>query len=286
MTAKSTSFDQNTTLNCCGKLLNLERLAIMGIINLTPDSFYEGSRHAQIDAVLHTAEKMLTEGADILDMGGMSSRPGAPLISPDEEMQRLLPAVEGVSKRFPNCIISVDTVRAKVAQAALEAGAGMVNDISAGEIEPELWEVVAKNRAPYVLMHMRGLPENMQQNTQYDNITEVLLDFFTQKIANLHQLGIYDIVLDPGFGFGKSLEQNYELLRNLHQFTLLGFPVLAGISRKSMVYKALKTTPENALNGTTAAHTIALLNGAKLLRVHDVKEAMELRKIVELTTSL
>jgi len=269
-----------TTLNCAGKLLCLNQPVVMGILNLTPDSFFDGGKFTQPDACLQQAEKMLTEGASLLDIGGMSSRPGAKLIQPHEEMRRVIPAITAIKQRFPEAIISIDTVWATTAAEAVAAGAGMVNDISAGSIDAQLLPTVAKLQVPYVLMHMQGTPQNMQQNPVYTHVVEDLLTFFTQKLAYLRSLGITDVVLDPGFGFGKTVEQNFTLLKNLSVFRLLGLPVLAGISRKSMICRTLNINPQQALNGTTALHSLALLNGANILRAHDVQEAAETIKLM------
>lgn len=269
------------TINCRGHLMDFSRPKVMGILNITPDSFYDGGRLTDEEAVLKQAEKMLADGADILDIGGMSSRPGAEIISAAEELGRILPHVTNILARFPQAILSIDTVHASVAEACLKAGAHIINDISAGRIDAALLATVARHRAPYIIMHMQGLPNTMQQNPVYENVITEVMDFFAERINACRQAGILDIVIDPGFGFGKTVEHNYTLLRNLGYFGNLGLPVLAGVSRKSMICKVLKVNPENALNGTTAANSIALLNGANLLRVHDVKEAVEVIKIAE-----
>ncbi|HLP19375.1 MAG TPA: dihydropteroate synthase [Chitinophagales bacterium] len=269
------------TINIKGRLLDLSKPIVMGILNVTPDSFYDGGKLTGTDALLQQAEKMLREGATILDIGGMSSRPGAEIIGEDEELERVLPAVKAIVANFPDAIISIDTIRAKVAWQAIQAGAHIVNDISAGRLDDRMIETVATALVPYVIMHMQGLPHTMQQNPEYANVTTEVMDFLAERIAVCQKAGITDIILDPGFGFGKSVEHNYTLLRNLKYFANLNLPVLAGVSRKSMICKPLGVNPDKALNGTTAANTIALLNGASILRVHDVKEAMEAIKIVE-----
>jgi dihydropteroate synthase len=251
----------------------------MGIINATPDSFYAGSRRTKLEAALELAEEMIAAGADILDIGGMSSRPGAPVIDEAEEKARVIPVIEAIHTAHPQAILSVDTVRAGVARAAVAAGASMINDISAGSLDPNLFATVADLQVPYVLMHMRGRPENMQQQTDYADVVTALLDFFEEKIYALRQLGIKDIVLDPGFGFGKTLTQNYEIMRKFSALRLFNLPLLAGVSRKSMIYKLLETTPEAALNGSTVLHLFALQQGARILRVHDVGPAKEVTKI-------
>ena len=264
-----------TTLNCNGKLLTLEIPIVMGILNVTPDSFFDGGQYQQLDKILQRTEKMLIEGAAIIDVGGMSSRPGAAIISVEEELKRVVPVIEKIHENFPETIISIDTVQSKVAAMAVQAGASIVNDISAGKIDENLYEMVAKLGVPYVLMHMKGQPENMQNQPEYDDVVVEIMDFFIAEIAKLRALGIKDIVLDPGFGFGKTIDHNFFTLKNLGVFKSLGLPVLAGISRKSMIYKYLKIDSKEALNGTTVLHTVALQQGAKILRAHDVKEAIE-----------
>lgn len=273
---------EQTTLNCRGTLLDLMSPIVMGVLNTTPDSFFAGSRLADEKALLTRAERMITEGAAILDIGGMSSRPGATIISEAEEMQRVLPAVEAVAKAFPSAIISVDTIRASVVRAAVGAGASIVNDISAGSLDDALFSTVAELGTPYILMHMKAVPKTMQQSAKYEDVTLEILDFLIEKVGILRGLGVKDIVIDMGFGFGKTLEQNYELLRKLSVFKILDCPILVGLSRKTMIWKGLDITPETALNGTTAANMLALMGGAKILRVHDVKEATETIKIFNL----
>ncbi len=274
------------TLNCRGQLLDLSRPVVMGILNLTPDSFFDGGKHLGETAVLHQAEKMLREGAAILDLGGASSRPGAAEVQEQEELQRVIPAIETILKNFPNTILSVDTWRAGVAREALNAGASIVNDISAGKLDDDLLQTVADFGVPYVLMHMQGTPGTMQQQPHYEDVVTEVLDFFIQKIVELRGLGLKDIILDPGFGFGKTVEHNFSLLKNLHVFqNVLDLPVLTGISRKSMICKPLAIKPAEALNGTTALHVVALQQGARILRVHDVREAVEVIQLWELTTT-
>ena len=266
-------------MNCNGQILDISTPVVMGILNLTPDSFYSGSRLASTDSILEQAEKMLKEGAKILDVGGMSSRPGAEIVTVEEELIRVIPAIRAIHQEFPSAIISVDTIRAEVARESVVHGAGMINDISAGNLDEKLFETVAELDVPYILMHMKGKPKNMQEQTNYENIQLEIIDFLIQKIGKLRQLGVKDIIVDVGFGFGKTVEQNYQLLKSMHQFKVLDLPILAGISRKSMIYKVLNTTPENALNGTSVLHMIALQQGARILRVHDVKEAVEVIKL-------
>jgi dihydropteroate synthase len=263
------------TLNYKGRLLVIDRPWIMGVINITPDSFYAGSRQTQTDDILRQAEKMLAEGADILDIGGQSSRPGSKIISKEEEMQRVLPAIEQIYNRFPEAVISIDTFYADVACLCVQAGAGIVNDISAGNMDIEMLQTVAALQTPYIIMHMKGMPDTMQKEPVYDNMLKEITDFFIAKIDESKKAGIRDIIIDPGFGFGKTIAHNFELLRNLSVFEILNCALLLGVSRKSTIYKTLGTTAEEALNGTTVLNTIGLLNGANILRVHDVKEARE-----------
>jgi dihydropteroate synthase len=268
------------TLNCKGELLLVNRPLVMGIINATPDSFYDRSRQAGVDAIAQQAEKMLNEGADILDIGGQSTRPGSERVTAEEELKRVILGIEAIHKKFPRVIISVDTYYSLVAKEAVAAGASIINDISAGSIDAELIPLVASLQVPYVLMHIKGTPQTMQQQPQYENVTKEVLDFLIQKTDELRKAGIHDIIVDPGFGFGKTSTHNFELLRNLSVFKMLQCPILLGISRKSTVYKTLGVTAAEALNGTTVLHTIGLMNGANILRVHDVKEAKEAVKLV------
>lgn len=258
------------------RLLDLSQPVVMGILNVTPDSFFDGGKYSDSGALLLRAEKMLEEGATILDVGGASTRPGAADVSIAEELHRVIPVIEALHRAFPDAFLSVDTWRCAVAKAAVEAGAVLVNDVSAGRFDPGFYETVSVLRVPYVLMHNSGKPQVMQQQTSYKDVVTEVLDFFITEVATLRTSGITDIVLDPGFGFGKTVEQNYALLRNLHVFRhVLGLPVLAGISRKSMICKVLHVSPAQALNGTTALHVLALQQGASILRVHDVCEAIE-----------
>lgn len=264
------------TILCKGRLLDLSMPVVMGILNLTPDSFFDGGKYSHADAIFQQAEKMLQEGATILDLGGASSRPGAAEVPEAEEMRRVLPAVTGILQRFPESILSIDTWRAPVAEAAINAGAHIINDISGGSLDPELFATAGRLQTPYILMHMQGTPQTMQQHPHYEDVVTEVLDYFIEKTARLRAVGVKDIILDPGFGFGKTVAHNYTLLRQLHTFgTVTGLPVLAGISRKSMICKALGVKPENALNGTTALHMVALQQGACILRAHDVREARE-----------
>lgn len=272
----------NQTLNCNGKLLSLDRPAIMGILNVTPDSFFDGGKFNNVDQAISQAEKMLAEGATIIDIGGMSSRPGAETIKVEEELQRVLPVIEKIHQEYPKAILSIDTIHSKTAKNAVEAGASIVNDISAGSMDEAMYETIAQLNVPYILMHMQGNPKNMQIQPEYKDVKTEVLDFMIQELRKLKALGVKDIIVDPGFGFGKRLEDNYDLLKHMHIFQILGVPVLAGISRKSMIYKYLEIASEQALNGTSALHMIALQQGASILRVHDVKEAVEVVKLWEM----
>jgi dihydropteroate synthase len=267
------------TLNCKGKLLAIDQPIVMGIINTTPDSFYPGSRTNISDDILFRAEKMANEGATILDVGGQSTRPKSEQISADEELNRVLPAIEAIHKNFPDQIISIDTFYSKVARETVAAGASVVNDVSAGTMDNDLISTVAQLNAPYVLMHMLGKPQTMQKNPEYKNVTLDVFDFLNFKIAELTKAGINDIIVDVGFGFGKTSAHNFQLLRELSFFQQMNKPVMVGLSRKNTIYKTLGITPEEALNGTTVMHTLALVNGATILRAHDVKEAMEAVKL-------
>jgi dihydropteroate synthase len=267
------------TLNCKGRLLVVEKPLVMGIINVTPDSFYAGSRKEGADAILRQAEQMLKDGATILDIGGQSTRPGSEKLSAADELKRVIEPIKTIHKNFPEAFISIDTYYSTVAKEAVEAGASIVNDISAGNIDEQMIETVAALKVPYVLMHMQGTPQTMQEHPQYENVTKEVLDFFIHKKNELHQAGITDIIIDPGFGFGKTKANNFELLRNLPVFKMLDCPLLLGISRKATIYKTLGITVEEALNGTTVLNTIGLMNGASILRVHDVKEAVEAVKL-------
>ena len=268
------------TLNCKGRLLVIDEPIVMGIVNTTPDSFFENSRKTNTDAVLQTVEQMLKDGAAIIDMGGQSTRPGSEQVGSATELQRVVPFIEAVSKRFPEAFISVDTYHAVVAQAAVEAGAVIVNDISGGKMDEQMLSTVATLKVPYVCMHMKGTPEKMHQNPAYENLTREVLDFFIHQTEQCRLAGIHDVIIDPGFGFGKNIAHNFELLNNLNAFQMLQKPVLLGISRKSTIYKTLGITANEALNGTTVLNTIGLLKGANILRVHDVKEATEAIKLV------
>jgi dihydropteroate synthase len=279
--AKDTFFQKKATLNVGGKLIDLSTPRVMGIINLTPDSFFAGSRKPLVNEAVAQAGEMLDYGATFLDLGAYSSRPGAVDISVQEETDRLLPAVEAIVSRFPDAVLSIDTFRASVAEAAIKAGAHIINDISGGELDPEMFAMVARLQVPYILMHMKGTPQNMQQLTTYEDIFGEVYDYFSTRYHRLKQLGVNDVIIDPGFGFAKKAEQSYALMSRLHEFNTLQLPMLVGISRKKMICGLLGTSAIEALNGTTALNTIALTKGANILRVHDVKEAIEAVKIWE-----
>ncbi|MBY0434749.1 MAG: dihydropteroate synthase [Cyclobacteriaceae bacterium] len=255
----------------------------MGVLNITPDSFYDGGFFENQKKALQQVEKMLAEGADIIDVGGYSSRPGATDISEAEETSRVIPVITDIISTFPSAIISIDTFRSAIASQAIDAGASIINDISGGEQDPNMFATVARLKVPYVLMHMKGTPQTMTTLASYDNLIRDMVQYFQQKIAQLHALGVTDIIVDPGFGFAKTVEQNFEILNHFDHFKILGQPLLAGLSRKSMIWRTLKIQPQEALNGTTALNTVALQKGASILRVHDVKEAME---AIQLTSYL
>jgi dihydropteroate synthase len=263
------------TINCKGKLVVLDEPLVMGIINATPDSFYSAN-----EAVMALAASMIAAGADILDIGGQSTRPGSERITATEEAKRVLPVIEAIHHRFPDIIISIDTFYSEVARAAIDAGAAIINDISSGNIDEQMMATVAALKVPYICMHMQGIPQTMQQNPHYEAIVKEVLDFFIEKTDQCKKAGIKDIIIDPGFGFGKTIEHNFTLLKNLHSLSILNKPILAGLSRKSTIYKTLHTTAQEALNGTTVLNTVALLNGANILRIHDVKEAKEAIKLI------
>ncbi len=285
LSMKDTVFYTKKTLNIKGRVLDLKKPLVMGILNMTPDSFYDGGKHETAHGILSQVEKMLQEGAAIIDVGGYSSRPGAAAVSEAEEIRRVTGAITLILKEFSETIISVDTFRSQVAEVSIGAGAAMVNDISGGDADDKMFEVIAKLGIPYILMHMRGTPKTMQSMTTYDNLMGDILGYFQNKVKILQSLGVKDIILDPGFGFAKTLNQNYELLKNLKYFNVLNLPMLVGLSRKSMIYKALDITPESALNGTSILNTIALMNGASILRVHNVKEANEAINLYQKVTT-
>lgn len=269
-------------INVNGRLMDLSEPQVMGILNVTPDSFYAGSRSETEKDIVQRLHQIIDEGASIIDIGGYSSRPNAEHISAAEEMNRLRNGLEIIRKHSPNAVVSVDTFRADVAKMCVEEyGVAIINDISAGQMDEQMFPTIAKLGVPYIIMHMKGTPQDMQMNPQYDHFLKEIFYYFSEKVQKLRDLGVKDIIIDPGFGFGKTLEHNYELMNHLEEFSLFELPLLVGVSRKSMIYKLLGTTPEEAMNGTTALHTIALLKGANILRVHDVKEAVESIKIVQ-----
>ncbi|WP_035678659.1 dihydropteroate synthase [Flavobacterium limnosediminis] len=262
-------------INCKGRLIDLSQPKVMGILNITPDSFFDGGRYTSDEDFLNQTEKMLKEGATFIDIGAYSSRPNAVFVSELEELSRLLPVVELITEKFPEAILSIDTFRANVAEQAIEKGAAMINDISAGLLDEKMLEVIANANVPYIMMHMRGTPQTMTTLTDYDDIVKDMIKYFSERISAARSFGINDLIIDPGFGFAKTLEQNYEVLQKLELFQMLEVPLLSAVSRKSMIYKVLETNADEALNGTTVLNTVSLLKGAKILRVHDVKEAVE-----------
>ena len=263
------------TINCKGQLIDLSTPKIMGILNVTPNSFYDGGKFTLSENGLSQVGKMLDEGATFIDIGAYSSKPNSEFVSEEEERNRILPVVQGILNQFPDALLSIDTFRSGIAAVCIENGAAIINDISAGNLDEKMMEVVAKYNVPYIMMHLRGTPQTMQSQTNYENIIKEMLFYFSEKVNKARSLGINDLIIDPGFGFAKTLEQNYEVLQNFERFKILDLPLLAGISRKSMVYKPLGLTANEALNGTTVLNTIAVSKGANILRVHDVKEAVE-----------
>jgi dihydropteroate synthase len=287
MVAKGKAFEKKFSLNLGGKLLHLDSPKVMGILNLTANSFYDGGKHNSTEAALRQCEKMLEEGATFIDVGANSTKPGASMLAPAEEQAILMPILKALIRHFPQACFSIDTFNSTTARMAIEAGAHMINDVSGGDLDAEMFATLAELRVPYVAMHMQGNPLNMQQNPTYTNVTEEVCFALSKKVEALHKHGLNDILLDPGFGFGKTLAHNYTLLNGLERLHLLEKPLLVGLSRKSMVYKVLgKPNSQEALNGTTALHTLALLKGVHILRVHDVKEAMEVIKIVHYTQNI
>lgn len=269
------------TINCKGQLISLRQPKIMGILNITPDSFFDGGKYKDAKSVLKQVEKMNTDGATFIDVGAYSTRPGAQEIDEQLELKRITPIIELILKEFPNTNLSIDTFRSVVAKECIHIGASIINDISAGLLDQNMLPTVAALNVPYIMMHMRGTPKNMQENTTYIDLVKEITSFFAERLSVAKSLGIKDIIIDPGFGFAKTLEQNYSLLRNMSQLRILDHPILAGISRKSMIYKLLETTPQNALNGTTALNMVCLQHGAQVLRVHDVKEAIQCVQLYE-----
>ncbi len=272
------------TINCKGQLIDLSTPKIMGILNVTPDSFYDGGKLTSDKIILTQVEKMLNDGATFIDIGGQSSKPKAKIVSIDEELNRLEPAIKLILKHFPETLLSIDTFNSKVAQMGIENGAAIINDISAGNLDENMFDIIAKYQVPYIMMHMKGSPQTMHEFSNYDNLLKEILFYFSEKIAKARSLGINDLIIDPGFGFAKTINQNFELLNKLQLMQILELPILIGISRKSMIYKTLDTTPDEALNGTTVLNTIALTKGSNILRVHDVKEAVECVKLYQLSS--
>ncbi|WP_343307592.1 dihydropteroate synthase [Chitinophaga niabensis] len=286
MSFKNTLLRKDFTIRCKGKLIDLSRPAVMGIINVTDDSFYADSRTRELHHIIDRAGDMLEEGALMLDIGAQSTRPGAPEVGAATELERLLPAIHGILHHFPEAILSIDTYHAAVAEKCIHAGAAMVNDVSAGDMDPLMLSTVAKLQVPFIAMHMKGTPADMQHNPEYNNVSQEVLDYFIRKVAQCREAGITDVIIDPGFGFGKTLEHNYQLLKNLEVFNMLEVPVLVGVSRKSMIYRLLGNSASEALNGTTVVQTLALQKGAAILRVHDVKEATEATRIIAFMQSI
>lgn len=269
------------TVNCKSQLIDLSTPKVMGILNVTPDSFYDGGKNNSEQLIIDKVHKMLADGATFIDIGAYSSKPNAEFVSEEEELKRILPIVELLVKVFPEIIISIDTFRSQIAKATIEAGAAIINDISAGELDENMMQTVANLKVPYIMMHMRGTPKTMQSLTDYEDIIKEMLFYFSEKVNKARSLGISDLIIDPGFGFAKTLEQNFEVMNKLELFQMLNLPLLSGISRKSMIYKTLGNTPQESLNGTTVLNTISLMKDAKILRVHDVKEAVECVKLFE-----
>ena len=263
------------TINCKGLLVDLSAPKVMGILNVTPNSFFDGGKYKNETEILSQVEKMVVDGATFIDIGAYSSKPNAEFVAEQEEIYRIVPVVDLILKHFPEAILSIDTFRGEVAKASIESGAAIINDIAAGNLDNNMFEIIAKYNVPYVMMHMRGNPQTMQTLTDYDDIVKEMLFYFSEKVAKARSFGINDLMIDPGFGFAKTVGQNYEVFQKMELFNMLELPLLVGVSRKSMIYKTLGTTIENALNGTTVLNTLALTKGAKILRVHDVKEAME-----------
>lgn len=271
------------SINCKGKLITFETPKVMGILNITPNSFFDGGWHHSLEKIEQQTETMLLEGADIIDIGAYSTQPNAAFVSQEEELERMVPVVKHLVKKFPNAVFSIDTFRSEVAKQTLDLGAAMINDVSAGNLDDKMMEVVGSFKAPYIMMHMKGTPQNMQQFTDYDDVMHEMIYYFSDKMAQAQQNGIVDVIIDPGFGFSKTLDQNYEVLHKLDLLQNLNVPVLSALSRKSMIYKFFETTPQEALNGTSVLNTISLIKGANLLRVHDVKEAVECVKLFKKT---
>jgi dihydropteroate synthase len=276
------TFKSKKYINCKGKLVNLEKPAVMGILNITNDSFFDGGKHNSVDNALFQTEKMLNEGATFIDIGAQSTRPGADMIGQEAELKAAIPVIEKLAEKFPKIIISIDTFRAEVAQQAIAAGAAIINDVSGGEDDPKMFETVINLKVPYILMHKQGDYKTMHHNPTYQNVVTDIMNYFIPKVEYLKQNGVADLILDLGFGFGKNLEHNYELLNKMDRFKIFELPILVGVSRKKMIQNIIEADAQQALNGTTVVNTIALMKGAKILRVHDVKEAVEAVKIFEM----
>ena len=282
MLPKDTFFSRKLTINCKGELYDLSQPKVMGILNVTPDSFFDGGKYISDEMILNQVIMMMNDGCDILDIGAYSTRPGALEVSLNEELKRLESALKLIRFHFPDIIISVDTFRSEVAKSVVkEFEVDIINDISAGDMDAKMYETIAELDVPYIIMHMQGTPQNMQQNPQYENVVKDVMDYFSEKLEKIKLLGINDVILDPGFGFGKTVDNNYQLLKHLDDFKIFELPILVGLSRKSMINKVLETSPDEALNGTSVLNTLALINGVNILRVHDVKEAKEAIKLTE-----
>lgn len=281
-TVQDTFFLKKKSINCDGKIVNLDEPLVMGILNATPDSFFDGGKHTDEKNIIAFVKQQLADGAAIIDVGGYSSRQGAAEVSEKEELNRVIPVIRLLKQEFKDIVLSIDTFRSQVAQEAVKHGAAIINDISAGELDSKMFDVVAELRVPYIMMHMQGTPQTMQKNPTYQHVTKEVMSYFAEKVNVLHQKGVNDIILDPGFGFGKTLEHNYQLLKELNNFNWFELPILVGLSRKSMITKALNISSKDALNGTTALNALALTKGANILRVHDVKEANEVVQLFNL----
>ena len=283
MKNKGTFFSKKSTLRIRGKIFELSDPKIMGVLNVTPDSFYDGGRYTNEQLIVDRVRQMISEGADFIDVGAFSSRPGADFVSENDEVNRLNPALTAIRKHFPDSILSIDTFRSGIAKFAVENfNVDIINDIFAGKADDKMYQTVAELGVPYIIMHMKGTPQNMQKNPSYKNVTKEIFMFFSEKLSQIRHAGVNDIVIDPGFGFGKTIEHNYTILKQLDAFKIFELPVMVGLSRKSFIYKVLKTVPEESLNGTTVLNTIALVNGASILRVHDVKEAKEAIRLTQM----
>jgi dihydropteroate synthase len=278
---QNTAFSVNKTLNIRGRLIDLRKPIVMGILNVTPDSFFDGGRYTSERQILSRVQEMVQEGAAMIDLGGASSRPGAPQITAEAEAERVVPALKAIRKEFPHLIISVDTFRSELARISVLEGADIINDISGGALDAAMFSTIANLQVPYIMMHMKGDPQTMSKHAKYQNLIKEVIDYFHVKVHTLHQLGVKDIVIDPGFGFAKTREHNFELLNRLELLQILEKPMLVGLSRKSMIWKTLEISPEDALNGTTVLNTIALIKGASIVRVHDVKEAIETIQLID-----